>query len=291
MFGIELDELSTPPIAAITRLADCGESQSEWTLRCDPAYIHADMDRAVLMGHGGLGLSLEETEQLLRIVNAHVEQDGWQIEAHTVDRWYVKGAEKTDITTTAPHTILGQDIKHKLPNGPDASYWRSIMNELQMLLHDIPINLARQARGLLPVNSLWFWGGGHLPDKGYCPFDKVFTDDPVARGLAIYTGGELKATGEVWQEFEHAKGQHLLMVLDRLMAPDIMGDLFAWLDAVKQLEQSVIEKLIAMLKQKQLTEIYLLDGHGSRFTLTTKQLRHWWKRGKKFSSLLEKADH
>lgn len=37
--------------------------------------------------------------------------------------------------------------------------WRRLVNELQMLWFDHPVNRAREARGLRPVNSLWLYGG------------------------------------------------------------------------------------------------------------------------------------
>ena len=289
LFDVELHEQSDHPVAAITRLADTQGHSDAWCLRCDPAYIHADMDRAVLMEHGRLGLSMDEVEQLLMIINAHVEQDGWQVEAHSVDRWYVTGTDKKAVTTTPPHSILGQDIKHDLPKGADADYWCAIMNELQMLLHGLPINAERQAQGLLPVNSLWFWGGGVLPDRAHCQFDTIFDDDMLVKGLAMLAGCECADPATAWQSIEQDKQKHSLIVLDDLLAPQLSGDLFAWLDAVKRFEQLVIDKVFGLLKQKKLTEVTLLSGDGKQFTLSARQLRLWWKRKAGFSALLEKA--
>jgi hypothetical protein len=36
---------------------------------------------------------------------------------------------------------------------------RRLGAEAEMWLQDHPLNAARQARGQLPINSLWFWGG------------------------------------------------------------------------------------------------------------------------------------
>ena len=37
---------------------------------------------------------------------------------------------------------------------------RRLMTELQMLLHEHPVNEARAARGVPTVNAVWLWGGG-----------------------------------------------------------------------------------------------------------------------------------
>jgi hypothetical protein len=36
---------------------------------------------------------------------------------------------------------------------------------VQVILHQHPVNAERRARGLPPVNSLWLWGGGPLPQR------------------------------------------------------------------------------------------------------------------------------
>ena len=46
---------------------------------------------------------------------------------------------------------------------------RMLLNEVQVLLHQHPLNAARQTRGLPPVNSVWFWGAGRLPAPGPSP--------------------------------------------------------------------------------------------------------------------------
>ena len=66
-----------------------------------------------------------------------------------------------------PYSILragwrGGEPADLLPAGNEGSVWRRRMNEAQMVLHAHPGNEAREARGELPVNSVWFWGAGEL---------------------------------------------------------------------------------------------------------------------------------
>jgi len=43
--------------------------------------------------------------------------------------------------------------------------WRRLLNEIQMVWHEHPVNLARAERGELPINSLWLYGGA----QGWSP--------------------------------------------------------------------------------------------------------------------------
>ena len=62
--------------------------------------------------------------------------------------------------TAEPVQVEGDDIRDCLPAGRDGAQIRKLTNELQMLLHEHPVNIRRAARGLAPVNSIWLWGFG-----------------------------------------------------------------------------------------------------------------------------------
>ncbi len=287
LFGLPQEEQADYPVAALTHLADTGKQTDEWSLRCDPVCIQADMDKAILIGYNTLDLTETDTQQLLSIINGHAQQDGWQIEALSVDRWYVKGVSQKQISTTPPSMVFGKDIKHAMPKGQDARYWHSLMNECQMLLHDLPLNMQRQEKGQLPISSLWFWGGGVLPEKASCPFDVVYSHDPLSAGLAQHAGCAYEQTEHVWQALQQQQDKQILVVMEDFQMPSARQDLFHWLDQVKSFEQSVIKPLLDMLKTKQLSQVTLLSADGRSFQLTPKLLRHWWKRNPVFQSLLE----
>ena len=63
-----------------------------------------------------------------------------------------------------------------------------LLNEIQVLLHQHPLNAARRARGLTPVNSLWLWGGGRLPAVSTSKLHGVIGDDLLLRALAARAG-------------------------------------------------------------------------------------------------------
>jgi len=77
--------------------------------------------------------------------------------------------------------------------------WRRLVNELQMLWFDHPVNQARQARGLRPVNSVWLYGGARPEQLGATPSGQADTPR-ILRGLQ---GPSLVQDWGSWlQEFE-----------------------------------------------------------------------------------------
>ncbi len=70
-----------------------------------------------------------------------------------------------------------------MPSGTSADRYRRLISEIEMALHDHPVNTERQARGQRPVNSLWLWGGGLAPERASFPLPALFADDPLLRGF------------------------------------------------------------------------------------------------------------
>ena len=102
-------------------------------------------------------------------------------------RWYLYLPEAPLISTVSPGEIAGQTIDPNLPHGRDAAVWHALMNEVQMLFHQHPVNAQREASGEPTINSLWFWGEGRLPETVHRPHMQVATDHPLAMGLARFT--------------------------------------------------------------------------------------------------------
>jgi hypothetical protein len=62
--------------------------------------------------------------------------------------------------TTEPARALASGLGESLPKGADAQVLKRFGAELEMWLHEHPVNEARRVRGEPPVSALWLWGGG-----------------------------------------------------------------------------------------------------------------------------------
>lgn len=112
-------------------------------------------------------------------------------------RWYLRVPREMAIPDFAPPSeALGADVFAFLPPGPEGRRWRTLANEAQVVLHNHPRNAARIDAGLPPVNSLWFWGGGALPDFVRAATHAVATEDFELGALAALAGTRSTPGGE-----------------------------------------------------------------------------------------------
>jgi len=174
------------PLAPLTLLGDGVDPGRDDWLQADPVHLSVHRDELLLTNAGRPQLTGGEANELTSALNVHFAEDGLAFIAPTPPRWYVRTREKPRIRTTPTAEAVGRRIEPLLPQGEDGARWRRIVNEAQMLLHGHPCNEAREERGELPVNSLWPWGAGRLPEiPGGTPYGALWSSHPLATGIAL----------------------------------------------------------------------------------------------------------
>ena len=190
-FTVEEDAL---PIAALTRSVDADDAAGELWLRADPAFVMADAVTLRLLACGNLALSADEVTAFVHALAPTFEECGLTLDAPHPQRWYLRGLDGAKLPTfSPPDDALGDDLGRHMPEGDDARRWRGLLNEVQIVLTQHPANTQRTRRGLPPVNSLWFWGGGMLPQSVRSEFAKVYSSDEVVVALAKRAKAEWSA--------------------------------------------------------------------------------------------------
>lgn len=173
------------PVAALTRDLECNDASGALWLRADPAYAMADAVTARLLACGTLDLTREDSDELACALRPLFGDAGFPLESATASHWYLRCPSGARLPRfAAPEDVLGDDLMEHLPQGDNERHWRYLLNETQVILHNHPVNVRRVQRGQMPVNSLWFWGAGALPEWVRTPFTRVFSSDEVAIALA-----------------------------------------------------------------------------------------------------------
>jgi hypothetical protein len=270
---------SPPPLAPLTWLADTGRPPSGYMLRADPVHVRADQACLRLYDSTTFDIDAAEAAALVESFNGFYRERGWRLAAPVPQRWYLHLPGVPDISTVAPANISGGNVDGSLPAGRDAAAWHALLNEVQMLFHDHPVNAAREARGALVINSLWPWGGGILPERVVSRVAQVWTDQPLGAGLARLAGIPWQAVpagaAGIADALLHGVN---LVVLDALQTSARHAEVETWAQGLAQLEQDWFVPLSTWLEGGMLTTLEIYPVTGRRYRLNRSGLRHFWKR-------------
>ncbi|MFA6015787.1 MAG: hypothetical protein WC742_12040 [Gallionellaceae bacterium] len=260
-------------IAPVTLLADGIDPGSAYWLRADP--VHLRLDRSHMILQTNVAPSQEEAAQFCATLNQHFAADGLKFFAPHPLRWYARLGADPNLVTQSVYQAEGRNSRHYLPQGEAALNWHSVMNEVQMLLFGHPAYRVCAARGALPPNSVWFWGGGRahprnkLFNKVYCEFDLAELFAKAANIPVVNSVTAPEITGAD------------LYVWDGLSAALRRGDYYSWRESLLNFEHQIAAPLLEQLsagKLKKITLDVLQEDKSNRFELTRANLWKVWKR-------------
>jgi len=281
------DDSDSLPLAALRRLGEPAmpvpEGDSQW-LCADPVNLSFAREHLLLNEFPADELDPAEVAALIASLNETFPDLG-RFEASTPTRWYLRLAAATHAKLYPLHDVIGRPIKDFLPEGDDARLWQRTMNEAQVLLHNHPVNQAREAAGRRPANSLWFWGAGTLRSGTICSSSTVQSREPLARGLARAAG---LMPGE--PDCREALRQDTLVVLDSLIKPSLQFDLDSWRNGLAELERDWFAPLADALRNKRLHALTLTaPGDRGTLELAARAADSWkfWRKPLAFDALLK----
>jgi hypothetical protein len=279
LFGLNATDDVDLPLGALRRFGITNERDPDFFLCADPVYLRVDIQRLYLFDSSQLNIQQQEAEVLVNRFNNYFHSEDFVLEPSTCDQWHLRLMRSQPIKTLSVRTVRGKDINTYLPTGKQAMYWQRLLNETQMLFHDVEPNKRRVTRGEWPVNSLWLYGAGTLPKLDNTPWKTVWAHDPLARGLAHLTGVAYQPVPESLEAlFSAGIGGSQLICLDSLAAPSSYDDFQAWNERMLQLEQSWFRPLIEALKQGQVQAFTLLDGKGRQFEYVGSHRWRFWRK-------------
>ena len=279
LFGIPEEQDRDLPVAAVTRVLDMGVIDQGWWFRADPVNLHPERDCLILTDSRALSLSQSEADRLVADILDVFADDGWILKAPRPDRWYLKPREVPQIKTTPLPAVVGQDIHPYLPAGKDGKAWHTILYEVQILLHTVDVNAERETRSDPPINSLWFWGGGQLPEMNRHRWKQVWSDEPMSLSLARLSSTPSAPMPESFTEWrgQSGSGDHLVM-LDHARTAALYFDAQAWRGWLEAYDQFWMAPVVKALRQGDLDSVTVHTDTGAMFRQTRKTVGRWWRR-------------
>lgn len=256
------------PAGALTlRAAGRDPGDGTWA-RADPVHLRLMRDRAVVAPAEALSIAPEEAASLCEALNRHFA--GLEFTAVDPRRWCARIAEGLHEHPALQLAGAEPDVREQ--GAP-------LLTEIQMALHEHPVNEAREARGEPAVNSVWIWGGGRALGAR-SPWQSVAADDPVVLGAARLAGARhrpLPRSAREWLDRLPEEGRHLA-VLDELRAPLALGEDVKEVQA--RLERDWFAPLLAALRAGRIGMVSLHVPDGAQalsFETIRGDLRRFWR--------------
>ena len=290
--SVDAKRLPTARLALDGEISNLAAAEPEFArnrgvIRADPIFLKADRDSARLIPAEQLGLSEADADALLETLNDFVHADGLTFFKRGALEWYMSGMQAETIESYPPSFLANRNASSFLPSGESMAPWRRLMTELQMLLHSHPLNQQRETAGLMPVNSIWFWGGGALPVKRSSSLDvSIYADHEQAADMARYHGVPCQPLSQLTASQLEEPDSTQTLILDTSLVR-------AWLNADgAQLEQNLtrinhqwLAPLIEQVRAGQVAEVNILteDGlQGSCNAQSVHKIPHarrdgWWR--------------
>lgn len=184
---------STVAAGALLRQHFAGDAGDATWMAAEPAWAFADINGVRLMACGSLNVSAEEAAALTQTLAPLFAEVGMELLTATPTQWQLRAAPGAALPElAAPEQALGEDLFLHLPKGDAGKRWRILFNDVQMALHEHPVNLARKRRGETVVNTVWPWGAGTLPAKVGANVAGVVSSEPLLTALAARAGIQQK---------------------------------------------------------------------------------------------------
>jgi len=160
-----------------------------------PVHLAAAIDHLRLVPLHDLAITAEEAEALHATIRGHLAGTGFDLECDTPARWTLRCRDSIECSTFEPAQVVGQNVRDFMPAGRDGPAIRSLMNEIQMLLHEHPVNERRERARRPAINSLWLWGFGPALPVVRQALPTLATDDAWLAGVWALQGARATAAG------------------------------------------------------------------------------------------------
>lgn len=279
--------LADTPFGALRLLGEgFAEAADGHWLCADPVHLRFHHERIVLADAGAFDLEEAEATNLVAALNGEFSEIG-EFRLGDARRWYLRlntvvAHPVVPLTAIAGRRIDGELDSSALP----LTRW---LNEVQMFLHGHPVNAQRENTGQPAINSLWLWGGGSLPQAAQAVFSGIWSDNPLAAGIAQVSGTPLLPRPSSLAEFLPRAGERPLVVLDQLLPRVLYEDGEGWRAAFETMESDWFAPLKKALGSRieRITLIAPCVYGELHYNITAGERWKFWKKTRPLPSIAE----
>nr|WP_303832671.1 hypothetical protein [Snodgrassella alvi] len=208
----------------------------------------AGMHQLQYLDGNALGLNPEEAKAFCEILSTWLQPDGWRFFPVRPDLWLVTTPQVLDFTLSSLLDLSGCIDGTAKPSGKDATLILQQQTELQMLLHQHPLNQQRSTRGLPTINGLWF-------EKDLIGTAKHDTLLYTNSSWALHAHELPVNYAALMDTLSDSDRQKIVLFNDSLCLPVNQGDVYTYAQIMHQWEQDWWQPLLSGLKNRHISQL------------------------------------
>ncbi len=252
-------------LAALRMWGQTSDRPTHWIAAADPVYLEPQLDSLCLHALRREGVPAAEMRAIVDHLQATLGDDGSLGFIRLGSYGYI--SSKTPFATSSVPAYVADQMEpgQYLPAGDDTALHRNVLGEIEMALHEHPVNREREAAGRQPINSLWLWGGGTAPEAEARPHPPLYSDDALLTGYWFAA----KGVADPWLG-------SIAACLEESVA-GFVAETPEFIDNPTLLESLLLE-LREALKSGRLNAVTLLFRDGVRAYVRRSHARRFWRR-------------
>ncbi|MEJ2619748.1 MAG: hypothetical protein P8163_05690 [Candidatus Thiodiazotropha sp.] len=267
LFGITAESGRDLPSGAVTAFqVDQQPRGGNWAL-ATPVHLLADRDRLILIRLDPKTIKDEYANRLISRFNTHFATEGLSLLNVAQGQWCMNLSSLPELTTSDIESVAGRHIESYMPSGRDGGYWRSLLNEIQMLLFQEELSQPAALRGDPPVNGIWLSGFGPCPEVE-TSYSALFGSHTLLSGFARLSKLPIRDLPDDFTDLSSQRG-NIAILYTALHEAELKADISDWQTALERIEQQLSRLLDSVDTKQDQLRIYTCKGH--RFNL---QKRH-----------------
>ncbi len=228
-----------------------------------PVHLMAGLSSVHLDPRGVLRLEADDLTTLATDFQRVFHDSGFVLEPLGTGDFLLFGPQMHLSEEAEPARFLGETVVQR--GHGSAPALRRLSTEIEMWLHEHPVNDARTRRGQTPVTGLWLWGGGAAARTAAAAEDLSDPPSDIAFGRDAYLHGLWSSMGkkvyplpqELADVFGYSHARRAVLVIE--ICPMLhSAPALTLLDALVQIDRRFLHPAVVALRSGKLERIVLL---------------------------------
>jgi len=258
----------------------------EIALCCDLITLQPTHDDMVMKDYTGGNLSKEDSEYLINALNEQVTDS--PVTFHCGKSYHnlvVMKNPPIQERLSPPNELIGEGIRQFMSQGKEVRDLIFMMNQAQIILHNLPYNQKRIQEQKDAVNSIWLWGNGELPSlptfaERFGKSAAVVTASTMVKGLAKLAGMEALEINGATGFYNTDYSEKVKTTLAELEKNDVVflhisageevslkGNIDDKILAIEDFDSEVVKPIAQALETQEETKLLIVVNHVSSVAL------------------------